>query len=212
MSTEPQSETGDVRLRRARPDDVPHLVALNARCFPSMAEEEILWSEAQLLNHQRVFPEGQIVAVRDGRVVGAVASLIVNLGNDDYRPHTYAGITDGGFFHNHDPGGDSLYGADVYVDPDARGNGIGHQLYEARRQLCQRLNLRRIVAGGRMTGYAEVADTLSVDDYVREIEQGKRVDPVLSFQLREGFVVRGSLRQYIVDPLSCNYATFILTL
>ena len=31
----------------------------------------------------------------------------------------------------------TLYGADVYVHPEARGLAIGHQLYEARRQLCR---------------------------------------------------------------------------
>src|SRR5690606_39876528 len=109
------------------------LISLNKTCFPTMAEENVVWRKGQLKNHMRVFPEGQIVAEMDGRIVGAVASLIVHLGLDPYRPHTYAGITDGGYFHNHDPSGDSLYGADVYVHPDLRGADIGHHLYEARR-------------------------------------------------------------------------------
>lgn len=48
------------------------------------------------------------------KIVGAVASLIVNLGSEPLRHHTSAGITDSGYFASHDPQGDTLYGADVY--------------------------------------------------------------------------------------------------
>lgn len=200
---------GEALVRLATPEDVPVLIELNKHCFPTMAEEDVVWKSAHLLNHQRVFPEGQIVVEIGGAVVGAVASLIVDLGPDPLRPHTYSGITDGGYFHNHDPRADTLYGADVYVDPSARGLGIGHQLYEARRQLAERLNLRRIVAGGRIDGYHEHADELSPQEYVAGVESGRFRDRVLSFQLREGFVVRDILVGYITDPKSRDHATFI---
>lgn len=198
-----------VTIREARHEDLETLVALNNLCFPHMQEETIVWTIAQLRNHIRLFPQGQLVAEEDGKLLGGVSTLIVNLGPDSYREHTYAGITDGGYFHNHDPEGDSLYGADVYVHPDARGKGIGHMLYEARRELCKRLNLRRIIAGGRIHGYHEFADKLTPDAYVAEVENSRIKDLVLSFQLREGFVVRGVLKNYIQDPLSLNHATFL---
>jgi len=199
----------DIAIRQASEEDIDHLIALNQKAFPLMVEENVVWSARQLLNHQRVFPAGQLVAEIDGEVVGAVASLIVSTGRDPYRAHTYSGITDGGYFHNHDPSGDTLYGADVYVDPASQGRGVGPALYEARRRLCRKLNLRRIVAGGRLSGYSEVADALSPEEYVREVVDGTRKDPVLSFQLREGFVVRRILRSYITDPLSRDLATFV---
>jgi predicted amidohydrolase/GNAT superfamily N-acetyltransferase len=204
-----ETTKGSVRLRLADKSDVKALIALNKVCFPSMAEENVVWRVGQLENHMRLFPEGQIVAEKDGTLVAAVASLIVHLGLDPYRPHTYAGVTDGGYFHNHDPSGDSLYGADVYVHPDFWGAGIGHHLYEARRDLCKSLNLRRIIAGGRIDGYAERASELSPEQYVKRVEDGELRDQVLSFQLREGFVVRGILKNYITDPKSKNLATFI---
>ncbi len=203
------SPRGTISLRLAQPNDVPALIELNKRCFPDMAEQDIVWRKGHLLNHIRVFPEGQIVAVLGEQIVGAVASLIVKLGTDPYRPHTYSGITDGGYFHNHDPTGDSLYGADVYVSPEVQGEGVGHQLYEARRLLCKSLNLRRIIAGGRIHGYSQHATELSPDQYVKKVENAELSDQVLSFQLREGFVVRGILRNYITDPKSKNCATFI---
>ena len=59
----------------------------------------------------------------DGRIAGACSSLIVDLGPNPLRPHTWAGITDSGYFTNHNPDADTLYGADVYVHPDFWGMG-----------------------------------------------------------------------------------------
>lgn len=200
---------GVLTLRYARESDIPALVELNKVCFPAMAEEDVVWDPAHLKSHLRLFPQGQIVAELEGKLIAGIASLIVDFGDNPYRAHTYAGITDGGYFYNHTAQGDSLYGADVFVHPEARGLGIGHHLYEARRELCRSLNLRRIIAGGRIHGYDKYSDKLPVEEYVRKVEQGEIKDLVLSFQLREGFVVRGILRNYIIDPHSHNNATFI---
>lgn len=204
-----ETDQGPVTLRLAALNDIPALLDLHEKCFPAMAEENVVWNAGQLESHQKVFPEGQILAEMEGRPVGAVASLIVYLGTDPYRHHTEAGITDGGYFYNHDPEGDTLYGADVYVDPDLRGLGIGGLLYEARRQLCQHLNLKRILAGGRLHGYRKYADRISPEEYVKAVETGEIKDLVLSFQLREGFVVRKIMQNYITDPNSKNFATLI---
>lgn len=204
-----ETKLGTVTLRETRPEDIDALIALNKVCFPSMAEQNVIWNKGQLSNHLRLFPEGQIVAEFEGELVGAVSSLIVRFGADPYRPHTYSGITDGGYFHNHDPAGDSLYGADVYVHPERRGLRIGAALYEARREVCRALNLRRIIAGGRIPGYERHAEHMTPEEYVAKVENGEFKDLVLSFQLREGFVTRGLLRNYIRDPRSKNCATFI---
>jgi len=204
-----ETKLGSVHIRQATEEDIPRLIEMNLQAFPLMAEENVVWSERQLLNHQALFPQGQLVAEINGRIVGAIASLIVNSGRDPYRAHTYGGITDGGYFHNHDASGDTLYGADVYVDPDSQGSGVGAALYEARRRLCRSLNLRRILAGGRLSNYAEHADTLSPESYVEKVKAAELNDPVLTFQLREGFTVRGILRHYITDPMSLNNASLI---
>ncbi|MDX1679917.1 MAG: bifunctional GNAT family N-acetyltransferase/carbon-nitrogen hydrolase family protein [Akkermansiaceae bacterium] len=203
------TKAGKILLRRAEVDDIPALIELNKKAFPLMAEENVVWSERQLRNHLNIFPAGQIVAVLDGKIVGAVASLIVSMGSDPYRAHTYGGITDGGYFHNHDRNGDTLYGADVYVDPDQQGSGVGAALYEARRRLCHQLNLKRILAGGRLAGYSDHAEKLTVQDYIEKVQAGELRDPVLSFQLKEGFSVRGVLPNYITDPKSLNHASLI---
>lgn len=200
---------GNILIRLATIADIPQLIELNEISFPLMVKEGVTWSKAHLAKHQEIFPEGQIVAEYEGKVIGATASLIVDLGDDEYRPHTYVGITDDGYFYNHDPKGDTLYGANVCVHPDMRGAEIGHLLYEARRQLCHKLNLRRILAGGRLHGYAEYADQFSPEQYIHLVETEEIKDFVLNFQLREGFVVRGVLSNYIKDPCSCDYASLI---
>lgn len=198
-----------VRVRQATRADIPKLVELNRAAYPRMAEENVVWGESHLLSHQRVFPEGQFVAEVAGKLVGASASLIVSLGREPLRVHTWSGITDSGYFTNHDPDADTLYGADVYVHPDARGLGVGHALYEARRDLCKRLQRRRILAGGRLWNYGEHADAMSPAEYAQRVAAGELKDLVLSFQLREGFQLRGVIPNYLRDPRSRNWASLI---
>jgi predicted amidohydrolase/ribosomal protein S18 acetylase RimI-like enzyme len=198
-----------VQVREATRKDIPALMALNRAAYPVLADENIVWGETHLLSHLRVFPQGQIVAETKGKIVGAVSSLIVNMGSEPLRQHTWAGITDSGYFTSHDSEGDTLYGADVYVHPDTRGLGVGHILYEARRDLCRRLNLRRILAGGRLWNYAEHGDKMSAQEYAQRVAAGEFRDLVLSFQLREGFHLRGVMPNYLRDPKSRNHASLV---
>jgi predicted amidohydrolase/GNAT superfamily N-acetyltransferase len=204
-----KTQADRIIVREATRADVTAMVELNELAYPMMATEDVVWGERHLVSHQRVFPQGQLVAELDGRVVGAVASLVVDLGPDPLRQHTWPGITDSGYFTNHDPEADTLYGADVYVHPQARGTGVGAALYEARRALCRRLNKRRILAGGRLWGYLDRAADMTPEEYAARVVSGELRDLVLSFQLREGFALRGVMPNYIHDARSKNYATLI---
>lgn len=198
-----------VRVREATRADIPALIALNHAAYPVLAVENVVWGESHLLSHQRVFPQGQMVAEARGKILGAVSTLIVDMGPDPLRHHTWAGVTDSGYFTSHNPSGDTLYGADVYVHPDSRGLGVGHALYEARRQLCQRLNKRRILAGGRLWNYYEHAEQMSPAEYAQRVVAGEFRDLVLSFQIREGFALRGVMPHYLRDAKSHNHASLI---
>lgn len=203
----PTSET--VTIRQATSDDIPALVELNRVAYPTLAEDNIVWGRSHLESHQRIFPEGQLVAEVEGKIVGAVASLIVDLGPNPLREHTWSGITDSGYFTNHDPQGDTLYGADIYVHPQSRGHGVGHALYEARRQLCKKLNLRRILLGGRLYSYHVHAKEMSPHEYAARVATDEMRDLVLSFQLREGFTLRGVMPHYLLDRQSHNHASLL---
>lgn len=187
--------------------DIPAVIALQRRVFPKMPP----WTRRQLQNHLRIFPEGQAVAeTSDGRIIGSSSSLIVAWDAFDDLA-SWEVITGRGMFTTHDPlHGDTLYGADIGVDPEARGKGVGSLLYEARKQLVRDYHLKGMIAGGRIPGYAAVSDQLSAEAYVAEVVAGKRHDPVLSFQLKHGFEVRGVIPDYLrFDKASMGYGTLI---
>jgi predicted amidohydrolase/GNAT superfamily N-acetyltransferase len=197
----------EVRVRQATPRDISTLVELNRTAYPTLAEDNIIWARSHLEAHQRIFPQGQLVAELDGRIVGAIATLIVDMGPNPIRDHTWAGVTDSGYFTNHNPQGDTLYGADIYVHPETRGKGVGAALYEARRELCRKLNLRRILLGGRLWNYFEHAAEMSPHEYAARVAAGELRDLVLSFQLHQGFSLRGVMPHYLKDSHSRNYAS-----
>jgi GNAT superfamily N-acetyltransferase len=197
-----------VSLRQAVLDDVPRLAALNRAAYPDLVEQNVVFSEDQLRTHLAVFPQGQRVAEQGGRVVGAIATLVVR-GHDALGMHTWIGITSDGRFAHHRPSGDTLYLADIYVDQAYWGKGVGRALYGELRWLCRGLGLKRIVAGGRLWGYAEHAARLSPETYVAKVVSGELRDRVLTSQLRAGFVVRAVLPAYLTDPRSANHATLL---
>ncbi|MFW9930455.1 MAG: GNAT family N-acetyltransferase [Candidatus Thorarchaeota archaeon] len=189
-------------------EDIPQVVELQKASFPIMASEGIYWKPNQLKAHIKVFPEGQFVAEYHGKIVGSCSSLIVSL-VPEYKEHSWKQICGNSFFSNHDPKGDSLYGADVSTHPDHRRLGIATKLYDARKQLAIKLNLKRIIAGGRILNYCEYAKKMSPLEYVNKVRRKEIKEPVLSFQLRNGFKFIKILPNYLKDPRSLNYATFI---
>lgn len=195
-------------IRLAEPSDVIRLVAMNKPAYPELVEDGVVFDEAQIRAQQAVFAEGQIVAEKDGVVVGAIATLIVP-STFALAPHTWTEATSFGTFACHDPKGDALYLADVYSDPAAKGSGVGAALHNALFRLCQRRRLARVVAGGRLFGYHEVEDVTSPEAYADQVLTGKRKDRVFSSQLQAGFVYRGILPGYLDDWRSGGFATLL---
>jgi GNAT superfamily N-acetyltransferase len=116
----------------------------------------------------------------------------------------------GGDYTNHDPDGEWYYGGDISVHPDYRGRGLGRRLYDARKDLVRRYWRRGIVAGGALPGYEHYKGELTVPEYVERVVDGELSDPTLTFQMRNGFEVRGLLEGYIEDEITGNWATLIV--
>jgi predicted amidohydrolase/GNAT superfamily N-acetyltransferase len=176
---------------------------LGLRCFPDMEAWERAYFDSQIEH----FPEGQMCIELDGRMVASASSLIVRF--DDYHDwHSWRDIADNGYIRNHDPDGDTLYGIEIQVDPDMRGYRLSRRLYDARKELARRLNLKRIVIGGRIPGYAKVADRMTAREYVDQVMAKALFDPVLTVQLANGFALQRLVADYLPsDTESRGYAT-----
>ncbi len=193
------------RTRQMTPADIFAVIDLQRRAFPGMPP----WREDQLTRHLDIFPEGQLaVEDRTGRILGSASSLIIDW--DDYAESAHwAAITGHGTFDTHNPLAKTLYGAEMGVDPDARNQGVGTLLYNARKQLIKERGLKRLLTGGRIPGYDAVAEAMTPKEYVAEVVAGKRRDPALTFQLKNGLVVLDVVADYTQDTESRGFATVL---
>lgn len=196
-----------LKVRRARLSDLDAIYAVQTAAYAS-SEAAMLCDKRHFALQIEAFPEAQLVATIGEEVVGYAAALIVTL--DDGSPwYSYAEITGDGTFSTHDPAGDTLYGADIAVHPDYRGRGIAGRLYRARVTILKRFNLRRMVAGGRIPGYAEHAGRMSAEEYVERVCRGELKDQALNAHLKAGYRVRSTHLGYLDDAHSLNYATYL---
>jgi predicted amidohydrolase/GNAT superfamily N-acetyltransferase len=200
-----EEQPREFTVRQMTPEDIPAVIKLQLRAFPGL----VPWRPDQLEHHLAAFPEGQLVVTdASGRILGSASSLLIDW--DDYAESAnWSSITGNGSFSTHNPLGKTLYGADMGVDPDARKQGIGTLFYEARKELIRERGLKRLLTGGRIAGYAAVADQISAKEYVAEVVDGKRRDPALTFQLENGLVVLDVVPGYMYDQESRGFATVL---
>lgn len=177
-----------VEVRTLQEQDVAGVVGLQRSCFPHPFPESLLWRTEDIGRHIEVFPEGQFVALLDGQVVGSASSLVVP--EDIWARHLdWEATTGGRTFANHDPGGSTLYGADISVHPDFRARGIGRALYEARFDLVRSMALDRFGTACRIPDWREWAVANKNGDkliYCRAVVRGRTKDRTLTPLLRYG--------------------------
>jgi predicted amidohydrolase/GNAT superfamily N-acetyltransferase len=193
-------------LRNLRTEDYDDIREVMNAVYHSLGGA---WSEKKYLTQLATFPEGQICIEDSGRVVAAAFSVIVDyaLFGDE---HTYDEITGNAYLSTHDPNGDVLYGVDVFVHPEYRELRLGRRLYEARKELCRNLNLKSIIAGGRIPNYQKYATEMSPYEYIEKVKSKDIYDPTLTFQLSNDFEVQRVLTAYLPeDKESKGYATLL---
>lgn len=192
-------------IRSMTTDDIDQILSIQQVCFPGMDP----WKRSQLESHIAIFPEGQLVAELDGQVIGSCSSLRINFDEYDDR-HTWNDVTNNGFITNHDANGSNLYGIEVMVHPKYRRMKVGQRLYDARKDLARELNLKSIIIGGRIPNYHLYKDEMSAREYVEAVKKHKIYDPVLSFQLMNGFSLMRINPNYLSDDTaSAKYATLM---
>jgi len=197
----------DYRIRTLQRAD---FAAIQMVCREAYPHDEP-YSDRELSEHLARFPEGQFVAehVPTGTAVGAHFTLRL-LMTDYHEDDSWDILTDRGLFDNDNPRGHTLYGADVFVSPNHQHHGLAHILTDAARATVVELCLWRLVGGSRLPGYGKVAATMSAQTYVAEVVAGKRIDPVLTCHLKDGWAVVKPVQGYMQhDPESANWAALM---
>lgn len=197
----------NIELRKLTLEDYDDLKESMEQAYDTLGGQ--IWGKSTIAKLLKLFPEGQLCIAVDDKVVACSLAIIVDY--DQYGDkHTYKMITGEYTFSTHDPNGDTLYGIEIFVSPEHRGLRLGRRLYEARKELCETLNLKSIIAGGRIPGYHAYADELSPRQYIDKVKAKELYDPTLTFQISNDFHVRKVLKNYLPgDHESKEFATLI---
>jgi len=198
----------ELRYTNLTPDLAEQCGALELLCFPHADPAELI-SVEDFRAYARVFPEGFFVCLDGDRVVGQGGGIFLDF-DFEHPQHTIVGITGEHQCGNHDPAGAWYYGTDILVHPGYRRRGIGQRLYDLRKELVRRCNKRGIIAGGHIPGFAKHKHEMSAAEYVARVAAGSLYDSTLSFQLQNGFEVRGVLANYIRDDAIDGWAALIV--
>lgn len=170
---------------------------------------DVFWTHGQIEKLISIFPEGQMVTVVDNIIVGCALSIIVDY-DKVKNDHTYASVTGQETFSTHNSKGNILYGIEVFIHPEYRGLRLARRMYDYRKELCESLNLKAIMFGGRIPNYHKYAEELRPKEYIERVKKKEIYDPVLTFQLSNDFHVRKVMTNYLPnDEESKHYATLL---
>lgn len=199
----------NLEVRNAKLKDAKEIRDLSIRAYKGAGMD--IYPVGMIRGQISNFPEGQFVVLHNEKVIGYCATFIID-GEVALKPHTWGAITGGGYGSRHDTEGDWLYGMEVCVDPKYRGFRIGQRLYNERKKLCMEWRLKGIVFGGRIPSLSKrIKQYPKPEDYIEQIKLQKHRDPVLSFQLKNGFEVLRLLPKYLpTDRESLGYGVHLV--
>jgi predicted amidohydrolase/GNAT superfamily N-acetyltransferase len=204
MSTE---NIENIELEYLKPTDYQELKEVMINSYQSMPDA--YWKQHHIDKLLTLFPEGQVAVKVNGKVAGIALSIIVKSSSFEDQ-HTYKQITGNYSFSTHTKRGDILYGIDVFISPQYRGLRLGRRLYDYRKELCEKLNLKSILFGGRIPNYHEYAGQLTPKQYITKVRAKEIHDPVLNFQLSNDFHPVRILKGYLEgDEHSKEYAVLL---
>ncbi|RNL78219.1 GNAT family N-acetyltransferase [Sinomicrobium pectinilyticum] len=201
------SETDKIELEYLKIEDYAEIREAMVLAYHSMPDD--YWTKPQIKTLLDKFPQGQVVIKVNGQIAGCALAIIVHY-NLFEGTHTFNEVTGNSTFDTHSDDGDMLYGIDVFIKPEFRGLRLGRRLYDYRKELCEKLNLKGIVFGGRIPNYHKHADTLSPKEYIEKVRKKEIHDPVLNFQMSNDFHPTRILKGYLDgDKASQEFAVLL---
>lgn len=200
-------EIDNIELKYLTLDDYKELKSVMIQVYKNIPNP--YWEERDIEYLINNFEEGQVVIKINGQLAGCALSIIV-----DYKKyktnHTYKKVTGNYTFSTHTNDGDMLYGIDVFIKPEFRELRLGRRLYDYRKELCERLNLKGIAIGGRIPNYHKFAEEMTPKEYLQKVKRKEIHDPVLNFQLSNDFHASKILKGYLEgDKASNEYAVLL---
>jgi predicted amidohydrolase/GNAT superfamily N-acetyltransferase len=200
-------EIENIELMYLSFDDYQELKELMIEAYTNMPDS--YWKEHHIKSLIEQFPDGQVVVKVNNEIAGCALSIVVS--EDDFKDRlTYKEITGSYTFKTHSPNGNILYGIDVFIKPQYRGLRLGRRLYDYRKELCERMNLKGIAFGGRIPNYHNYKDSLTPKEYIFKVRAKEIDDPVLNFQMSNDFHPVKILTGYLEgDKASNEYAVLL---
>lgn len=195
-------------IRNYEKSDFPALIRIQEESFPPPFPSDLWWNTKQLTNHIELFLEGALCLEVDGDIAASMTGLIVDF-DANHPEHSWEDITDNGYITNHNPNGNTLYVVDIGVRPAYRKYGLGKLLMQSMYEVVVHLGLKRLLGGGRMPGYHQLADQLTAEQYLDKVVKGHEKDPVITFLLRCGRTPIKVVSDYLDDEESHNYAALM---
>lgn len=179
--------------------------------------ERIAWGEGAasretIKTRAEVFPDGSIVAVDEGRIVGyAAAQLTAQISTKSWAEQTDNGEIRG----SHVPEGRLAYGVSMSALPGISGEGVARYVIAHYTNIflgtgrCSALCL-----GSRLPGFsrwsARQDNSGDLGEYVLPTPEGRVRDPELRLYAKNGFNVLWELPEYFPDPDSCDHGAMIV--
>ncbi|MBB6452291.1 ribosomal protein S18 acetylase RimI-like enzyme [Salirhabdus euzebyi] len=191
-------------VRNYTTEDFDELLSVQKEAFPPPFPSELWWNVKQIQNHVAYFPDGALCIEMDGKIVGSMTGLIVDI-EDDREEHTWEQITDNGYIRNHNNEGNTLYVVDICVSPSYRSYGLGQVLMQSMYEVVIHMQLDRLLGGGRMPNYHKYAHVYSPQQFVEGVVEGHIYDPVITFLLKSGRTPVHPVKDYLEDEESLNY-------
>lgn len=193
-------------IRNARIEDAIQMEYVQSQCYPTLHQSEIL-DRKHFANHIKVFPEGQIVVEKDGKIVASASTFRCNFPEHD---STFLEETDNLWITNVQiPDGDWMYGIDMGVLPEFRGLGLSKEMYKARHDICKQLGLKGQIIAGMTIGYGKAKDKMSIEEYCQALEKNEIKDPTITPQKNAGFRWIRPLYNYINDS-EAGYGSILM--